>query len=189
METKLRINAYDISKLRILVVDDSRSMRHLVCHILRQLNVMSVSQADSGEAAIGLLRGGMFDAMILDWVMRGMDGLELTNAIRGDLQGVDRYMPIIMLTGRNGIGDVVAARDAGVHEYISKPVSVQALYARIVSVIENPRPFVTTESFNGPDRRRQADASYQGDDRRGKRRSRLSKKADAAMDSYKVKLG
>lgn len=189
MESKLRIKAYDISRLRVLVVDDSGSMRQLVYVMLRQLGVRTVSKAESGEAAQDMLRAGMFDVMILDWVMPGMSGLELTRAIRREIPGIDRFLPIIMLTGRTAVTDVMKARDAGVSEFISKPASVQSLYTRIVSVIENPRPFISTDTFAGPDRRRVSSKKYDGEERRGVKRSRLKKKSDEAMAAYLEKKG
>ena len=60
-----------------------------------------------------------------------------------------------MLTGHADVQRVVDARDAGVNEFMAKPVSAQALYTRMASMVERPRPFVKTETYFGPDRRRQ----------------------------------
>jgi DNA-binding response OmpR family regulator len=77
------------------------------------------------------------------------------------------FVPIIMLTGHSEKRRVTAARDAGVTEFLAKPLSAKALYERIVNVVVNPRPFVKTRTYFGPDRRRNAGAgTYAGPERR-----------------------
>jgi DNA-binding response OmpR family regulator len=71
-----------------------------------------------------------------------------------------------MLTGHSEKRRVVAARDAGVTEFLVKPLSARALYERIVNVVVNPRPFVRTKTYFGPDRRRNLNPSYVGPERR-----------------------
>jgi two-component system chemotaxis response regulator CheY len=177
--------AYDLSRLNVLVVDDSHSMQMLLQSILRAMNIRSVSAANSVESALGLLRAGFFDLVMLDWVMPDdMDGLQMTRLIRDGQAGVERFVPIIMLSGNNRPEDVCAARDAGVTEYMTKPVSVQSLYKHIVAVIENPRRFVASQTFNGPDRRRVGGRVYTGEERRKDGRSQLSRNADAAMQAF-----
>jgi DNA-binding response OmpR family regulator len=75
-------------------------------------------------------------------------------------------MPVIMLTGFPERARIVAARDSGINEYILKPVSPKMLYSRIRAVIEQPRRYVKTRIYFGPDRRRGAQ-EFQGDDKRG----------------------
>ena len=71
-----------------------------------------------------------------------------------------------MLTGHTSIERVRAARDAGVNEFLAKPVSAKAILTRLISVIEHPRPFVRTKVYFGPDRRRHRDGGYHGPERR-----------------------
>jgi two-component system chemotaxis response regulator CheY len=71
-----------------------------------------------------------------------------------------------MLTGHSERQRVVAARDAGITEFMAKPISAHALYQRILNVVANPRPFVKTKSYFGPDRRRTVKPSYTGPERR-----------------------
>jgi hypothetical protein len=61
---------------------------------------------------------------------------------------------------------VIGARDAGVTEFLAKPISAKGLYQRILNVVANPRPFIKTETYFGPDRRRNVNASYAGPERR-----------------------
>ena len=71
-----------------------------------------------------------------------------------------------MLTGYTHIERVRQARDAGVNEFLAKPVSVKAIMTRLISVIEHPRPYVRTKSYFGPCRRRRGDEEYRGPERR-----------------------
>jgi DNA-binding response OmpR family regulator len=76
------------------------------------------------------------------------------------------YAPIIMLTGHSEKKRVVAARDAGVTEFLAKPISAKSLYQRVMNVVANPRPFIKTKNYFGPDRRRNVNQNYIGPERR-----------------------
>jgi DNA-binding response OmpR family regulator len=94
------------------------------------------------------------------------DGLELTQMIRQPGANANPYVPIIMITGHTEKTRVTAARDAGVTEFLAKPISAKALYQRIVNVVANPRPFIRTKTYFGPDRRRSVTSTYVGPERR-----------------------
>ena len=94
------------------------------------------------------------------------DGLELTQMIRQPGANANPYVPIIMLTGHSEKKRVTAARDAGVTEFLAKPISAKALYQRILNVVANPRPFIKTKTYFGPDRRRNVNSNYVGPERR-----------------------
>jgi DNA-binding response OmpR family regulator len=76
------------------------------------------------------------------------------------------FAPIIMLTGHTEKTRVAAARDAGATEFLAKPISAKALYQRILNVVANPRPFIKTKTYFGPDRRRNPNGNYAGPERR-----------------------
>ena len=76
------------------------------------------------------------------------------------------YVPIIMLTGHSEKRRVTIARDAGVTEFLAKPISAKALYQRILTVVASPRPFIKTKTYFGPDRRRNVTVKYIGPERR-----------------------
>lgn len=143
----------DLTKLRILVVDDNHNMRRLLRTLLTGLGCRQVFEAEDGAAALELFQDHAPDIVICDWVMPIMDGLDLTRAIRRSGHA-SAYVPIIVLSGYSERSRVTQARDAGITEFIVKPVSPKSLYSRIVSVVAQPRPFIETESFFGPDRRR-----------------------------------
>ncbi|MEE8129654.1 MAG: hypothetical protein V3T48_05170, partial [Vicinamibacterales bacterium] len=83
-----------------------------------------------------------------------LNGLDFVRMVRFGKESPNRYVPIIMLTGHTELHRVCEARDAGVNEFLSKPVSAKAVYSRIASIIENPRMFVHTKTYFGPCRRR-----------------------------------
>jgi len=161
--------SYRFDRLRMLVVDDNVHMRKLVVTILQAFGCTLIHEADSGEKAWDVLREVHPDVILLDWVMTGMSGLDLVKLVRTDASTPNAFVPVIMLTGHTHLNQVREARDAGVNEFIAKPVSVKTLMQRLMSVIEQPRPFVRTKSYFGPCRRRRGDAEYTGPERRAGR--------------------
>ena len=157
---------YHFDRLKVLVVDDNVHMRKLVTTILQAFGVSQILEAESGERAWTTLRESNPDVIVLDWVMEGMSGVELIRMIRTNPQAPNPFVPVIMLSGHTHIDRVRQARDAGINEFIAKPVSVKTMMNRLLAVIENPRPFVRTKSYFGPCRRRRGNAEYQGPDRR-----------------------
>jgi CheY-like chemotaxis protein len=157
---------YRFDQLRILVVDDSAHMRKLVSAILQAFGVTEISEAPSGEKAWGMLRETRPDIIVLDWVMDGMSGIDLVRRIRTDTTSANPFVPVIMLTGYTQADRVERARDAGINEFLAKPVSPRALMQRLMSVIDQPRPFVRTGSYFGPCRRRRGTEIYTGPERR-----------------------
>ena len=156
---------YKLERLTVLVVDDNKNMRSLVRAILEALGVTHVIDAQDGEAAFKKLKEQQIDLIIVDWNMEPMDGLTFTHKVRTDPDSPDQFVPIIMLSGHTEKARVMQSRDAGITEFMAKPIAARALYARMVAVIENPRTFVKTASYFGPDRRRQ-DMPFPGPDRR-----------------------
>jgi len=157
--------AYDLSELRVLVVDDNKNMRAIVGEALRALGVRQIKEAEDGADSLKLLRTAPADLIICDWNMSPIDGIEFTRMLRGASDTKNPYVPVIMLTGHTEYSRVLEARDSGIHEFLAKPISPKALYRRIVSIIQNPRDFIKTRSFFGPDRRRRA-IDFSGNERR-----------------------
>jgi CheY-like chemotaxis protein len=160
------MSGYRFDRMKILVVDDNVHMRKLVTTILQAFGVIQIYEAESGERAWTVLREVNPDVAVLDWVMEGMSGLDLVRMIRTNPQTPNPFVPVIMLTGYTSVDYVAKARDAGINEFIAKPVSVKTMMQRLVAVIENPRPYVRTSVYFGPCRRRRGDADYHGPERR-----------------------
>ena len=96
----------------------------------------------------------------------GHGAVELAQMIRQPESKGNPFAPIIMLSGHSEKRRVTIARDAGVTEFLAKPISAKGLYQRILNVVANPRPFIKTKHYFGPDRRRNVNASYIGIERR-----------------------
>ena len=156
----------EFNRLRFLVIDDNAHMRRILRTLLHGFGTREVYEAEDGAAGLESFTNYMPDIVIVDWAMPIFDGLELTQMIRQPGANANPYTPIIMLTGHSEKKCVVDARDAGVTEFLAKPISAKLLYQRILNVVANPRPFIRTKDYFGPDRRRSANPSYVGPERR-----------------------
>lgn len=169
------MSGIDLSRISVLVVEDSPFIRSLLVNSIRILGVQSVKSVDDGAEAIDFIKlveenpmkAGMMsvDIIICDWEMSPVNGLMLLRWIRRHKDSHDRFKPFVMLTGYSEPKRVHEARDMGVTEFMSKPFSVNALADKVKQVIFKPRQFVHTNSYFGPDRRRQ-EVPISGEDRR-----------------------
>jgi CheY-like chemotaxis protein len=164
------MSEYRFDRLKVLVVDDNVHMRKLVITILQAFGINQIFEAGDGERAWQSLREVNPDILVLDWVMEGMSGIDLVRLIRSNPQAPNPFVPVIMLTGHTSLEHVREARDAGINEFMAKPISVKTMMSRLVAVIEQPRPYVRTGNFFGPCRRRRPLREYQGPERRSETR-------------------
>jgi len=160
------MSGYRFDRLKILLVDDNPHMRRLVSTILQAFGVTKIQDASDAKQAWVKLRDFSPDIVVLDWMMGGTSGIELTKMIRTSPTSPNPFVPVIMLTGHTHVDRVREARDAGVNEFLAKPISVNAMLSRLVAVVDHPRPFVRTKSYFGPSRRRRDGHEYQGPERR-----------------------
>jgi CheY-like chemotaxis protein len=156
----------DFNRLRVLVIDDNQHMRRILRTLLHSFGTREVYEAEDGAAGLEAFTHTLPDIVITDWVMPIFDGLEVTQMIRQPGANANPYVPIIMLTGYCEKKRVLMARDAGVTEFLAKPISAKALYQRVVTIVLNPRPFIRTRSYFGPDRRRNTTQNFVGPERR-----------------------
>jgi CheY-like chemotaxis protein len=156
----------DFNKLRFLVVDDNLHMRRILRTLLHGFGARDVMEAEDGAAGLEMFSSGNPDIVFLDWEMPIFDGLELIQMIRQPGVNSNPFVPVIMLTGYTERTRVTAARDAGITEFLAKPVSAKGLYQRIFSVVAHPRPFIKTATYFGPERRRTNNTNYAGPERR-----------------------
>ena len=113
----------------ILVVDDYKTMIRIIRNLLKQLGFEDVDEAADGKEALGKLREKKYGLVISDWNMEPMTGYELLREVRGD-PGLART-PFIMVTAESKTENVVAAKKAGVNNYIVKPFNAQTLKSKI----------------------------------------------------------
>lgn len=162
------MGALDGGDLKVLVVEDNQHFRLLISTVLHTLGITEVEEARDGADALRRLQTFNADFVIVDWKMEPMDGIGFAHAIRHSPESPNPHLPIIMVTGYSEAALVAEARDAGVNEFLAKPISARSLVARITSVLQTPRPFVRSPDYFGPDRRR-GQQPFPGPDRRGAR--------------------
>jgi CheY-like chemotaxis protein len=167
----------DFNRLRFLVIDDNAHMRRILRTLLHGFGAREVYEAEDGAAGLEAFTHYAPDIVLADWAMPIFDGLELAQMIRQPGANANPFVPIIMLTGHSERERVMAARDAGITEFMAKPISAKALYQRIVNVVANPRPFIRTKTYFGPDRRRNVNPSYGGPERRKAAKSDVIRQA------------
>jgi two-component system, OmpR family, response regulator MprA len=122
--------------MKILVVDDERAVRESLRRAL-ELQGYEVELASDGAEALERLNGnGQPDAVVLDILMPGIDGLEVCRQLR--LRG--NSVPVLMLTARDAVGDRVAGLDAGADDYLVKPFALEELLARVRALLRRSSP-------------------------------------------------
>ena len=165
-----------LQNIHILVAEDNHFSRRIIEEVLKILGATHITFVKDGGAAWEAIKNEMPDLVLLDWEMEPVDGLTFLNRVRHDPDSPNPYLPIIMITGHTDRWHVFGARDAGVNEYVIKPLSAKTLLGRIQAVVERPRRFVRIGKFFGPDRRRQ-EKIYLGADKRGMEDAAAVKKA------------
>jgi CheY-like chemotaxis protein len=162
----------DLSAVRILVVDDNLQARELIKSVLASVGAREIRHAITAHDAFDRLRLEPIDLVILDQNLGvGGEGIELARRIRNDPTSPNPFVSIVMLTGHADERLVMAARDAGISEFLAKPFTVAGLLRRIESLIFQPRGFVRSPDYVGPDRRRRQDFRYGGVERRRRNES------------------
>jgi CheY-like chemotaxis protein len=155
-----------LERVRFLVVDDNAHMINIVKTILRGFGATQIYEARDATEAFHRLKHDSIDIVITDYQMEVLDGVEFVQLIRNSSDSPNRYVPIIMLTAHSERSRVTAARDAGTNEFCCKPVTALELHRKVVAVVDRPRPFIKTQGYFGPDRRRKMDDKYMGPERR-----------------------
>lgn len=117
----------------ILIVDDYKTMLRIVRNLLKQLGFDNVDEATDGSQALEKLRAKNYGLVISDWNMEPMTGYELLKEVRADTQL--KAMPFIMVTAESKTDNVVAAKKAGVNNYIVKPFNAATLKQKLSAVL------------------------------------------------------
>jgi two-component system chemotaxis response regulator CheY len=121
--------------MNVLIVDDYKTMLRIIRNLLKQLGFNNVDEATDGSAALQKLRDKEYGLVISDWNMEPMTGIQLLREVRADakLKG----MPFIMITAESKTENVIAAKEAGVNNYIVKPFNAATLKTKLVTVLGN----------------------------------------------------
>lgn len=176
------VSPYDLSELTILLVEDSTYMQSLMISMLKAFGVGDIMACSDAHEAIDLLKVTQarrksryvtnIDIVLTDWLMPKGSGKELVEWIRSQKDDSIRFLPVIVVSAYTTEKVVSVARECGANETLVKPISGVGLASRICAVIDQARPFVATEDYFGPDRRRK-DVEFKGPDKRVISRSQM----------------
>ncbi|HET7850318.1 MAG TPA: response regulator [Pseudolabrys sp.] len=152
-----------IRQSRVLVVDDSAFMRSIVRGLLTAIGVREISEAGDGIGALGRIREGAPNILIVDWEMPLLNGPELVRIVRSPGVFPTPDIPIIVLSAHGERKKILEAMEIGVNEFLCKPVSAKALRDRMVSILLRPRRNIWHGRHYGPRPRVRPDARPAGD--------------------------
>ena len=119
--------------MHILIVDDYKTMLRIIRNLLKQLGFNNVDEAIDGSSALTKLRDKDFGLVISDWNMEPMSGLQLLKEVRADVKL--KEIPFIMITAESKSENVIAAKEAGVSNYIVKPFNAATLKGKLSMVL------------------------------------------------------
>jgi two-component system, chemotaxis family, chemotaxis protein CheY len=148
--TERTINLRDLS---ILIADPSPYLRTILLGMLRGFGAGKMIEADDAEAVLKALSGNRIDVLLCDGGLPPEGGFALTRKIRRNTDSEHRTMPILLMTSDPREAIVKQGRDAGANMVVAKPLSPANLYDRLAWVAFNPRQYIDTEGYFGPDRR------------------------------------
>ncbi|MET1027029.1 MAG: response regulator [Dongiaceae bacterium] len=119
--------------MNILIVDDYKTMLRIIRNLLKQLGFNNVDEATDGSMALQRLRDKDYGLVISDWNMEPMTGIQLLREVRADMKL--KALPFIMITAESKTENVVAAKEAGVNNYIVKPFNAATLKTKLTTVL------------------------------------------------------
>ncbi|NOZ31643.1 MAG: response regulator [Alphaproteobacteria bacterium] len=156
----------DMSALTVLIADSNSYMLTIVKTMLRGFGIFKIREAVDGAIALEEINQHLVDLIIVDYALGTLDGVELTEMLRSAEDSPNRYVPIIMLSAYTERWRIQRARDAGVTEFLRKPLCAKDLYMRLVEIIDRPRPYINSKRYFGPDRRRHDAENFVGKEQR-----------------------
>jgi two-component system chemotaxis response regulator CheY len=145
--------AVNLRDLVILVADPNSYVRRVVHGILRGFGANKVLEVENSLGLFHALSGQKIDILLCDTRLPPHGGLTLTRTIRRNADNENRTMPILLMSSGTSETTIKNARDAGANMVVAKPMSPTSLYDRLGWIAFNPRPFVDTATYFGPDRR------------------------------------
>jgi CheY-like chemotaxis protein len=145
--------ALNLQSLRFLVADGNSYFQGVLHGILHAIGAQHIAVAGNGDDALARSRAEVTDLLICDWNLPQLDGFALVKRIREDNHNPNRHTPVIVLTGHAQARNVQRARDCGANLVLAKPISPKMIYDRLLWIAEDPRSFVLSSGYIGPDRR------------------------------------
>ncbi|MDH5722489.1 MAG: response regulator [Alphaproteobacteria bacterium] len=144
----------NLERISILVVEDIMPMRDLLVSMLKTMGVGQVYFASDGQSGFNTFCNKNPDIVMTDWHMPELNGIELAQKIRKSEKPLNFTVPIMMMSGYCSPARISDSRDNGITEFIVKPFSAMDISTRMAYMIKNPRDFIITKEYAGPDRRR-----------------------------------
>jgi two-component system chemotaxis response regulator CheY len=143
----------NLRDLVILVADPNAYLRRVIHGMLRGFGANKVLEVSHAVGLFEALTGQKIDILLCDNRLPPHGGLKATHTIRSNVYNQNRTMPILLMTSDTTETTIKNARDVGANMVVAKPMSPNSLYDRLTWVAFNPRPFVDTATYFGPDRR------------------------------------
>jgi len=143
----------NLRDLAILVADPNPYLRRVIHGMLRGFGANKVFDVENSLTLFQALSGQKIDILLCDTRLPPHGGLKLTRTIRRNDQNQNRTIPILLMSSDTSETTIKQARDAGANMVVAKPMSPNSLYDRLSWIAFNPRPFVDTATYFGPDRR------------------------------------
>tara|TARA_B100000315_G_scaffold236682_1_gene252741 strand:+ start:11043 stop:11561 length:519 start_codon:yes stop_codon:yes gene_type:complete len=156
--------AYNFSEITLFIVEENPFLREMLSDLLKQFKPKRIYTESKCDIAVERIAEIMPDIIFASWTPMS-DIIHLFKNIRHSPNENLSEIPIIAITSYTEKKYVIAARDLGMSEYLALPLSAKSIYARICKLIENPRQFVRSENYCGPDRRVKK-IVFPGEDRR-----------------------
>ena len=145
--------AVNLRDLVILIADPNSYARRIVNGMLRGFGANKVLEVENSTGLFQALTGQKIDILLCDTRLPPHGGLMLTRTIRHNADNENRTLPIMLMSSDASEAMVKEARDAGANMVVAKPLSPSSIYDRLSWIAFNPRPFIDTASYFGPDRR------------------------------------
>ncbi len=167
-----------LGEIKVLIVDDDHRTRKVIHTLLLAIGCTKIYEAGDGAVGLEMVRAVAPDLVLVDWEMPGIDGPEFVRLVRSPATSALPSVPVIMLTGHGERWRVLEAVRLGVHEFLLKPVSSDALRERILSVLEKTRSTVKRGDLQALGLRRASSSKPQADGPNAKQKAA----AKAAVD-------
>lgn len=144
-----------LDKIKILLVDDNDYVCSIIKQFLKRFGFEKIIIAHNGDEAKQLIINDHdeIDLLIADLIMNPTSGLELLKWVRFDEDSPNKFLPFIMVSGAGDLDKVRTCRNLGVNDFITKPIAPKNFYERILKIILEPKLFISTSTYFGPDRR------------------------------------
>ena len=153
----------ELKDLNVLIVDSSGHSKNLLRQILLGLGVTNISPHGSTAEALDAMRLQLFHVAFCDENSGPLEATDFIKALRSDLETRNVVIPVVLVTCGADFQVVAQWRDSGGSDVVVKPVSPMVIQSRLVALVLNPKPFVTTKTYIGPDRRREGERREDGE--------------------------